>query len=111
LTPCLRRPVRAWRDRGVLLLRIEPAGFLGDAQLGHGRRRRAERLVVVLEALEQVAQALTTVGVDRLDGTMDDGGEGDGLGFGRHAMGLSLRRRPATSSPGLDATLRGRSTA
>ena len=74
----------------VLGLRIELAGLLGDALGGDLRAVAAERLVVVLEALQQVLDAGVALGVDGDHGAVDDGGERDGFGVGGHA-----RRVPA----------------
>ncbi len=57
----------------VVGLRVQLAGLLGDALGGDLRAVAADRLVVVLEALEQVLDAGVALGVDGDDGAVDDG--------------------------------------
>ena len=85
-----RRKARYGRDGGgeldgrVLGLRVELAGLLGDALGGDLRAVAADRLVVVLEALQQILDAGMALGVDGDHGAVHDGGERDGLGVGGH---------------------------
>ena len=57
----------------VLGLRIQLAGLLGDSLGGDLRAIAADRLVVVLETLEQVLDAGVALGIDGDDGAVDDG--------------------------------------
>src|SRR3954468_22874452 len=100
-------------DGAVLLLRVERPDPLGDALRGRVGAGRGQRLVRVLEALEKVVEALPAVGIDDLDGAMDDFAEGHGLGFGGHGVWFypSLRAIARASSPLVIAERRGMSSA
>ena len=93
------------RDRGgelhgrVVGLRVQLAGLLGDALGGDLRAVAADRLVVVLEALQQVLDAGMALGVDSDHGAVHDGGRVTGRDRWPCSSGSHVTAPQTTSVP------------